>query len=77
MTCFPLIFDGGQGSEFGQVLCVVTFGGVLFSAALTFFVVPAAFFLFERKRVENFDPDSPVPAAELSTRTEAVTIVGP
>jgi HAE1 family hydrophobic/amphiphilic exporter-1 len=26
-------------------------GGIVFSAVLTFFVVPAAFYLFERKRV--------------------------
>ena len=48
---FPLIFAGGQGSEFGQRLGVVMLGGVIFSAVLTFFVVPAAFYLFERKRV--------------------------
>lgn len=46
---FPLMFSSGQGSEFGQKLGVVMLGGVLSSAVLTFFVVPAAFFLFERK----------------------------
>jgi Cu/Ag efflux pump CusA len=29
------------------------FGGILSSAILTFFVVPAAFFLFERRRAEK------------------------
>ena len=48
---FPLIFRSGQGSEFGQGLGIVMFGGIVFSAVLTFFVVPAAFYLFERKRV--------------------------
>ncbi len=49
----PLVFGHGQGSEFGQRLGVVMFGGILSSAILTFFVVPAAFFLFERRRAEK------------------------
>ncbi len=48
---FPLILSKGQGSEFGQKMGVVMLGGILFSAILTFFVVPAAFYLFERNRV--------------------------
>jgi HAE1 family hydrophobic/amphiphilic exporter-1 len=47
----PLVFGHGEGSEFGQRLGVVMFGGILTSAVLTFFVVPAAFYLLERKRV--------------------------
>jgi HAE1 family hydrophobic/amphiphilic exporter-1 len=47
----PLLFGRGAGSEFGQGLGVVMFGGILVSALLTFFVVPAAFYLFERNRV--------------------------
>jgi len=47
---FPLIFNTGQGSEFGQKMGVVMLGGILSSAILTFFVVPAAFWLFERRR---------------------------
>ena len=50
VTSFPLIFGHGQGSEFGQGLGIVTFGGILFSAVLTFFVVPAAFYTFEKNR---------------------------
>ncbi|HET6486801.1 MAG TPA: efflux RND transporter permease subunit, partial [Spirochaetia bacterium] len=50
---FPLIFSHGQGSEFGQRMGIVMFGGVVFSAILTFFVVPAAFYLFERNRAAN------------------------
>ena len=48
---FPLILGKGEGSEFGKNMGVVMLGGILFSAVLTFFVVPAAFYLFERKRV--------------------------
>jgi len=47
---FPLILSGGQGAEFGQKLGVVVLGGVFTSALLTFFVVPAAFWVFERRR---------------------------
>jgi hypothetical protein len=46
----PLVFSTGQGSEFGKSMGVVMFGGIVFSAVLTFFLVPAAFFLFEGKR---------------------------
>ncbi len=48
---FPLILGRGEGSEFGHVMGIVMLGGILLSAVLTFFVVPAAFYLFERKRV--------------------------
>jgi HAE1 family hydrophobic/amphiphilic exporter-1 len=47
---FPLIFNTGQGSEFGQKMGLVMLGGILSSAVLTFFVVPSAFWLFERRR---------------------------
>jgi len=47
---FPLIFEKGLGSEYAQRLGIVLLGGILSSAILTFFVVPAAFYLFERKR---------------------------
>jgi len=49
---FPLIFAGGQGSEFGQRMGIVMLGGIVCSAILTFFVVPAAFYIFERKNSE-------------------------
>jgi HAE1 family hydrophobic/amphiphilic exporter-1 len=55
----PLILAGGQGSEFGQRMGVVMLGGILFSAVLTFFVVPAAFYLFERKRVGRLEDKEP------------------
>ncbi len=47
---FPLIFEKGLGSEYAQRLGIVLLGGILSSAILTFFVVPAAFYVFERKR---------------------------
>jgi HAE1 family hydrophobic/amphiphilic exporter-1 len=47
---FPLVFSTGQGSEFGQRMGVVMFGGIVFSAILTFFIVPAAFYNFEKNR---------------------------
>jgi len=49
----PLVFSTGQGSEFGQRMGVVMFGGIVFSAILTFFLVPAAFFLFEKNRSDT------------------------
>jgi HAE1 family hydrophobic/amphiphilic exporter-1 len=49
---FPLIFSTGQGAEFGQRMGIVMLGGILFSAILTFFVVPAAFYLFEKKKAQ-------------------------
>jgi HAE1 family hydrophobic/amphiphilic exporter-1 len=49
---FPLVFSSGQGAEFGQRMGIVMFGGIVFSAILTFFVVPSAFYLFERKRAD-------------------------
>jgi HAE1 family hydrophobic/amphiphilic exporter-1 len=62
---FPLIFSAGQGAEFGQRMGIVMFGGIVFSAVLTFFVVPAAFYLFERKRVAA--------AGEAGMASEALT----
>jgi hydrophobic/amphiphilic exporter-1 (mainly G- bacteria), HAE1 family len=52
---FPLILGKGEGSEFGQRMGVVMLGGIVFSAVLTFFVVPAAFYKFERKRVARIE----------------------
>jgi len=52
---FPLIFAEGQGSEFGRRMGIVMLGGIVFSAILTFFVVPAAFYAFEKNRQVGFD----------------------
>ena len=46
----PAHFRSGQGAEFGQKLGIVMLGGIISSTILTFFVVPAAFYLFERSR---------------------------
>jgi hydrophobic/amphiphilic exporter-1 (mainly G- bacteria), HAE1 family len=53
---FPLILGRGQGSEFGQKLGIVMLGGVISSTVLTFYVVPAAFYLFERRRHSEASP---------------------
>ncbi len=68
---FPLIFNHGQGSEFGQRLGEVMLGGILFSAILTFFVVPAAFYLFERKRAARREQESQR-LSEIEAAAEAV-----
>jgi HAE1 family hydrophobic/amphiphilic exporter-1 len=57
VVSLPLVVSNGQGAEFGQRMGIVIFGGILFSTILTFFVVPAAFYQFERKRVG--DPSVP------------------
>jgi HAE1 family hydrophobic/amphiphilic exporter-1 len=61
---FPLMLGRGQGSEFGQRMGIVMLGGILFSAILTFFVVPCAFYLFERRRVAKAEESAP-PAREV------------
>ncbi|MEM6430949.1 MAG: efflux RND transporter permease subunit, partial [Deinococcota bacterium] len=54
----PLLFGSGTGSEFRRPLGLIIFGGVTASALLTLFVVPAAFYLFERRRLETPDTSS-------------------
>ncbi len=49
----PLLIGASQGAEFRYPLGLVILGGVLSSALLTFFVVPAAFYQFERRRFER------------------------
>ena len=63
---FPLILGRGEGSEFGRSMGVVMLGGIVFSAVLTFFVVPAAFYLFERNRVARTEEQARVPLAVVS-----------
>ena len=46
----PLLLGLGEGSEFRKPLGLVIVGGVVSSTFLTLFVVPAAFFRFERHR---------------------------
>ena len=52
----PLLLGLGEGSEFRYPLGLVILGGVLTSALLTFYVVPAAFYQFEHKRYEKSAP---------------------
>ena len=49
----PLLLGLGEGSEFRYPIGLVILGGVVTSALLTFYVVPAAFYQFERKRFER------------------------
>ncbi len=58
----PLLLGIGAGSEMRYPLGLVILGGVLSSALLTFYVVPAAFYQFERKTWERNHP-TPTPAA--------------
>ena len=64
----PLVFSTGQGAEFGQRMGIVMFGGIVFSAVLTFFLVPAAFFAFEGKREGGFNKA----AGEIAAAAAAV-----
>ncbi len=49
----PLIWGGGTGAELRLGLGIVILGGVISSTFLTLFVIPAAFYTFERKRLER------------------------
>ena len=49
----PLLLGLGEGAELRYSLGVVILGGVVTSALLTFYVVPAAFYQFERKNFEE------------------------
>jgi len=55
----PLLLGLGEGSEFRYPLGLVILGGVMTSALLTFYVVPAAFYQFERKNYDTPDPAVP------------------
>lgn len=48
----PLLLGVGEGTEFRQPLGLVILGGVVSSTFLTLYVVPAAFYRFERRRYE-------------------------
>lgn len=64
----PLLLGFGEGSEFRYPLGLVILGGVLSSALLTFYVVPAAFYQFERGRIEG--PGGSRRAEEEQVRAE-------
>ncbi len=61
---FPLMLGRGQGSEYGQRMGIVMLGGILFSAILTFFVVPCAFYLFERRRAAKLEEQKTLEAPQ-------------
>ncbi|MFN8509325.1 MAG: efflux RND transporter permease subunit [Deinococcaceae bacterium] len=47
---FPLILGTGEGGELRRPLGVIILGGLLTSTLLTLYVVPSAFYVFERRR---------------------------
>lgn len=54
----PLLLGLGEGSEFRRPLGLVILGGVLSSTFLTLFVVPAAFYRFERRNFPSTADDA-------------------
>ena len=71
----PLLLGLGEGSELRYPLGLVILGGVTTSALLTFYVVPAAFWLFERRNYERKqrsadDRNSPTAQGSLPVATE-------
>jgi hypothetical protein len=76
------MIGASQGAEFRFPLGLVIVGGVLSSALLTFFVVPAAFYQFERKRYERLGAAAvprggPPPEAVPGDRSPASADRGP
>ena len=63
----PLILGHGEGSEFNRGIGITMLGGILVSAVMTFFVVPSAFYFFERRRRGEGVPQAerPRPATDL------------
>ncbi|MDZ7801022.1 MAG: efflux RND transporter permease subunit [Trueperaceae bacterium] len=55
----PLLLGLGEGAEFRRPLGLVITGGVVSSTFLTLFVVPAAFYRFERRRFRTGSPEPP------------------
>ncbi len=71
----PLLLGLGEGAEFRRPLGLVILAGVLTSSLLTFYVVPAAFYQFERRNFERGEGGSgEVAEAE---RRRAPTVVAP
>jgi HAE1 family hydrophobic/amphiphilic exporter-1 len=66
----PLLLGLGEGSEFRQPLGMVIVGGVVSSTFLTLFVVPAAFYRFERGRFAT-EADRSETGAHAPRRVEA------
>jgi hydrophobic/amphiphilic exporter-1 (mainly G- bacteria), HAE1 family len=59
----PLLLGLGEGNEFRRPLGLVILGGVVSSTFLTLFVVPTAFYRFERQRYERTGAQAAAAAA--------------
>ena len=69
----PLMVGAAQGAEFRKPLGLVILSGVLTSALLTFFVVPTAFYQFERRRYARLGAAAvPRAGAIYGTREQAL-----
>jgi len=53
VVSIPLLMGIGEGSEFRRPLGVIILGGIFTSTLLTLFVIPAAFYFFERGRYQQ------------------------
>ncbi|WP_117237115.1 efflux RND transporter permease subunit [Thermus sediminis] len=52
----PLLLGAGEGTEYRRPLGAIILGGILSSTLLTLFVVPAAFYAFEGRKVKRAEP---------------------
>ncbi len=50
VVSLPLLLGLGEGSEFRIPLGVIILGGIFSSTLLTLFVIPVAFYRYERRR---------------------------
>ena len=55
VVSIPLLMGIGEGSEFRRPLGVIILGGIFTSTLLTLYVIPAAFYFFERHRYQKAD----------------------
>ncbi len=70
----PLLLGLGEGAEFRRPLGLVILAGVLTSSLLTFYVVPAAFYQFERRNFERGEGGSGEVAETERPRTPAPSL---
>lgn len=72
----PLLLGLGEGAELRYSLGLIILGGVVTSALLTFYVVPAAFYQFERKNFEKGrEPGSQTAPARTGERPPGRPVV--
>ncbi len=62
----PLLLGLGEGSELRQPLGMIILGGVLASAVLTLYVIPAAFLTFEKRRFTAANEASRASTSEVT-----------